>query len=151
MKRILLMDFLDSNKHVQSAGLFILRFTAFIVVFPHGAQLLLGLFGGYGFNQTMDYFTGTVKLPWIIGLFVIFIQFFGAMLLLLGWYTRLNAMAMLAIFAGMIFTNHIEHGFFMNWFGNNSGEGFEYHLLIIGIMLGLVFMGAGKYSLDNNP
>ena len=37
----------------------------------------------------------------------------------------------------------------MNWFGNMKGEGFEYHLLGIGILLSLAVSGGGKASLDS--
>jgi len=43
---------------------------------------------------------------------------------------------------------HVQNGFFMNWFGNQSGEGFEYHLLVVGMSLALVISGGGKWSLD---
>jgi putative oxidoreductase len=58
------------------------------------------------------------------------------------------AAASLILFLGMIFTVHLQFGFFMNWFGNMKGEGFEYHLLVIGILLPLIISGAGKASLD---
>ncbi len=125
-----------------------LRFSAAIVMFPHGAQLLLGWFGGFGFENTMNYFTQQAGLPWIVGFMVILIQFFGSLFILTGMATRLNAFAMLAIAIGMIFSGHVEHGFFMNWFGNQKGEGFEFHLLLIGICAGLIFTGGGKLSFD---
>jgi putative oxidoreductase len=49
---------------------------------------------------------------------------------------------------GAIITTNYKHGLFMNWFGNQAGEGFEYHLLVIGIGLTLLFSGSGKFSID---
>lgn len=125
----------------------ILRSTLAIVMWPHGAQLLLGWFGGYGFTGTMEYFIQT-GLPWVIGFLVILIQFFGSLFILAGLFTRLASFGMLVIGVGMIFSGHIEHGFFMNWFGNQQGEGFEFHLLLLGICAALILTGGGKLSID---
>ena len=69
----------------------ILRILLGLVIFPHGAQKLLGWFGGYGFTGTMNYFTETVGLPWIIGFLVIVIEFFGSIALIAGIGTRIIA------------------------------------------------------------
>ena len=129
------------------AGL-LLRLTIAIVIFPHGAQKLLGWFGGYGFTGTMNFFTTTVGLPSIIGFLVILLEFFGSILLVLGLGSRIIAMSMIALFIGIIFTSHIQNGFFMNWFGNQKGEGYEYFLLLIGLSAALLLNGSGKLSLD---
>jgi len=126
----------------------ILRIVFAIVLWPHGAQLLLGCFGGYGFSGTMQYFTTQAGLPSFIAFLVIFLQFFGSLFILLGLFTRLFAFASLILFIGMIVTVHQQFGFFMNWYGNMKGEGFEYHLLVIGLLLCLTIAGAGKASLD---
>jgi len=126
-----------------------LRLILGIVLFPHGAQKMLGWFGGYGFSGTMDFFTGTAGLPWIIGMLVIIIEFFGALLFIAGFGVRLAAFAVIADMAGIIFKSHIHNGFFMNWFGNQPGEGYEYHLLAIAIAFALLLNGGGKFSLDH--
>lgn len=127
---------------------FILRITLGLVIFPHGAQKLLGWFGGYGFTGTMNYFTETVGLPWIIAFLVIILESLGAIALLAGFATRLVAFGFILLALGIVFTAHLEHGFFMNWFGNQAGEGYEYFILWIGIALALVFSGGGVYSID---
>jgi putative oxidoreductase len=127
---------------------FILRLTAGIVMFPHGAQMMLGWFGGGGFDGTMHYLTGMQHLPWIAGFMVIMIQFFGSLLLVAGLATRAAALGMGIIFTGMIFSGHIEHGFFINWSGTQQGEGFEYHLLMLGICTSLIYAGGGRFSAD---
>jgi putative oxidoreductase len=126
----------------------ILRLTLGLIIFPHGAQKLLGWFGGFGFASTMNFFTATVHLPWIIGLAVILIESLGALLLLVGVGSRIIASLMVVLMIGIIFTSHIDSGFFMNWFGNQQGEGVEYFLLVIGIALAVAINGAGKYSVD---
>ena len=127
----------------------ILRIVLGIVLFPHGAQKLLGWFGGYGFNGTMGFLTGAAGLPWIIAFLVIAIEFFGALALIFGFATRIVAVGIIALFAGIVFTSHFENGFFMNWAGNLKGEGYEYHLLIIGMAIALLVSGAGKWSVDH--
>lgn len=132
----------------QNKAIAILRIILGIVLFPHGAQKLLGWFGGYGFNGTMGFLTGAAGLPWILAFLVIFIEFFGALALILGFATRIVAFGVTALFIGIVFTNHLQNGFFMNWAGNQPGEGFEYHLLVIGIAVALLVSGAGKWSVD---
>ncbi|HLO79549.1 MAG TPA: DoxX family protein [Chitinophagaceae bacterium] len=127
---------------------FILRLIIGVVMLPHGAQKLLGSFGGYGFRSTMSYFTDTMKLPSMIAMMIIFIEFFGSLAFILGVSSRLWALLFIIIMAGAIVTTNYKFGFFMNWFGSQKGEGFEYHLLVIGICMGLLFTGSGKYSLD---
>jgi putative oxidoreductase len=127
----------------------IIRVVLGLIMFPHGAQKMLGWFGGYGFNGTMGFLTGTVGLPWILAFLVIAIEFFGALALIFGFATRVVAVGIISLFAGIIFTSHSQNGFFMNWAGNQSGEGYEYHLLIIGMAIALLVSGAGKWSVDH--
>jgi len=126
----------------------IIRVMLGAVIFPHGAQKLLGWFGGYGFSGTMGFFTESLGLPWVIGFLVILIEFFGPLLLIAGLFTRFMAFSIFCQFIGIIFTSHIQYGFFMNWFGNQQGEGYEYHLLILGMAAALTISGAGKLALD---
>lgn len=127
----------------------ITRLTIGIVLFPHGAQKMLGAFGGYGFKGTMGFFTDTMNLPWIIGFMVINIEFFGALSLIAGFASRIWSALTIILFIGIIFSSHLEHGFFMNWFGNQQGEGYEFHLLIIGLAIATLINGSGKYSVDS--
>lgn len=128
----------------------ITRLTLGLILFPHGAQKMLGMFGGYGFTGTMGFFTDTMHLPWIVGLLVIIIEFMGALSLIAGFASRIWSALIIILFLGIIFTSHLDNGFFMNWFGNQKGEGYEYHLLIIGLSLATLFNGSGKYSVDGN-
>ena len=118
------------------------------VMFPHGVQKLFGWFGGFGFTNTMTYFTQTAGLPWIIAFLIIIGESLGSLGLIVGFFTRLSALGLIFIMVGAITTVHIPNGFFMNWFGKNAGEGFEYHLLVIGMSIPLLISGGGKYSVD---
>ena len=132
----------------ESWSAFILRITLGVVIFPHGAQKMLGWYGGFGFSGTMGYFTEQLGLPAVIAFLVIIGEFFGSLGLLIGFLTRFTAISISMIMLGAISMVHLEQGFFMNWFGHQSGEGYEYHLLVIGMCLALTLAGAGKWSVD---
>ncbi|MCF6132785.1 DoxX family protein [Flavobacterium wongokense] len=125
----------------------LLRIMLALALFPHGAQKMMGWYGGYGFEGTMGYFTETMKIPYIIALLVIIIEFIGPILLMLGVFTRTTSALIFALFMGIIFTSHATNGFFMNWFGTQTGEGYEYHLLILTISLAITIMGPGNLKL----
>lgn len=126
----------------------ILRVILGLVIFPHGAQKLLGWFGGYGFTGTMNFFTDTIGLPWIVGFLVIILEFFGSLALIAGIGTRIVAFSYIGLALGIMFSSHVQHGFFINWSGVQAGEGFEYFILWIGITIPLLFHGGGKYAAD---
>ncbi len=126
----------------------VLRVMLGIVMFPHGAQKVLGWFGGYGLEGTLGFLTQQVGLPMIIALLVITGEFLGPLGLIAGFLTRFSAAGIGIIMIGAVFTAHLGNGFFMNWSGKQAGEGFEYHLLAIGIAIALMITGGGKYSLD---
>ena len=126
----------------------ITRLTLGLILFPHGAQKMLGIFGGYGFSGTMGFFADILHLPSIIGFLVIIIEFVGSLSLIAGFASRIWSALTIILFIGIIFNSHIENGFFMNWFGNQKGEGYEFHLLIIGLSLATLVNGSGKYSVD---
>jgi putative oxidoreductase len=131
----------------RDISLLILRVTAAVVMFPHGAQLLLGWFGGPGFSGAIQMF-GHMHVPALFAFLAICTEFFTPLLLILGVLTRLAALGYAFTMIVAALTVHIANGFFMNWFGQQKGEGVEYHLLAIGITLALVVSGAGRWSLD---
>lgn len=132
----------------DDVGPAILRWTLAVVMFPHGAQKALGWFGGYGFAGTMGYLTESIGLPWILALLVIGAELLGPLGLALGLLSRPAAFGIAAVMVGAVVTTHLPHGFFMNWGGAQAGEGFEYHLLVLGIALVLMVRGGGSFSLD---
>jgi putative oxidoreductase len=125
-----------------------LRIILGLVILPHGAQKLLGWFGGYGFSGTMHHFTENMGIPFIFALLAILAESFGALGLVVGLGTRIAALGVGATIGVAALMVHVQHGFFMNWFGGQAGEGFEYHLLVVGMALALVVSGGGKWSLD---
>jgi len=126
----------------------VLRLALAVVIFPHGAQKVLGWFGGHGFSATLEAFTGKMGLPFLIALLVIAGEFFGSLALAAGLFTRLAAAGITAIMLGAVATAHWHNGFFMNWSGQQAGEGFEFHILAMGMGLALILTGGGLGSLD---
>ena len=127
---------------------FILRIILAIVIFPHGAQKAFGWFGGHGFKGTMKHFTDS-GIPTIFALLAIVAEFLGPIGLAVGLLTRIAAFGIACVMFVAIATVHWPNGFFMNWEGNQKGEGFEYHLLALAIAITLIIVGAGAWSLDS--
>ena len=128
------------------AGL-LLRLTLAVVMFPHGAQKALGWFGGRGLEQTLVSFTRS-GIPMGLALLVIGTEFLGPLGLAMGLLTRVVALGLICEMLVAIVRVHWRHGFFMNWTGTQPGEGFEYHVLVIGMALTVLIVGAGVWSLD---
>ena len=132
----------------NDVGLTVLRLIAGIVFFAHGAQKMLGWFGGYGFHGTMGFFTQEMHLPAVLAFLAICAEFFGGLGLIVGFLTRIAAFGVLSNMVVAVLLIHHKFGLFMNWGGDQKGEGFEYHLLAIAVMLAIIIKGAGAYSLD---
>jgi putative oxidoreductase len=132
----------------DSLSTLLLRLTLGVVFFPHGAQKVLGWFGGYGFAGTMGFFTGTLHIPAFFAFLAIAAEFAGAIGLILGLFTRVAAFGIAVNMVVAVAMAHKAFGFFMNWTGQQKGEGYEYHLLVIGIALALMLRGGGKASVD---
>jgi putative oxidoreductase len=126
----------------------ILRLVLGVVFFAHGAQKMLGWFGGFGFSGTMGFFTGTMHIPAPLAFLAIAAEFFGGLGLIPGFLTRVAAFGIAANMVVAIATVHNVFGFFMNWNGTQKGEGIEYHLLVLAITGFLMIRGAGAFSID---
>ena len=126
----------------------LLRVLLGAVFFPHGAQKVLGWFAGYGFTGTMGFFTGTLHIPALFAFLAIAAEFAGSIGLILGLFTRVAAFGIAATMAVAVAMAHAQNGFFMNWSGKQTGEGIEYHILVIAIALALIIKGGGKWALD---
>ena len=127
----------------------IARLALGLVMFPHGAQKALGWFGGYGFSGTMGFFTGQLHIPALFAFLAIAAEFAGSIGLITGFLSRVAAMGIAVEMMVAIIMVHGVNGFFMNWSGNQKGEGFEYHLLTLGLALVVIVAGAGKWSMDS--
>jgi len=132
----------------DDASTLVLRVMLGAVFFPHGAQKALGWFGGHGLEGTLGFFTQKMGMPFPVAALVIAAEFLGALGLITGFLTRLSAFGIFCVMTGSIYMVHWRNGFFMNWLGNQSGEGFEYHLLAIAIAVALMIKGGGALSLD---
>jgi putative oxidoreductase len=124
-----------------------LRLALGLMILPHGLQKTLGWFGGYGFQGTMGYLTNTFGAPWILALLAILAESVGGLMLIAGLGTRLAAFGVGAVML-VAATQHWPHGFFMNWFGQQKGEGVEFFILALGIVAALLVSGGGKASAD---
>lgn len=131
----------------KSGAQLFLRLALAVVIFPHGAQKVFGWYGGLGFEKTLEAFTN-MGFPIWTTVALMATEFLGSILLAVGYLTRLWALSMGTAITICMFLNHVEHGFFMNWFGQQKGEGFEYHILVIGIALALLIGGGGALSVD---
>jgi putative oxidoreductase len=126
----------------------ILRVLLGIVIFPHGAQKLLGWFGGGGFTASMRWFESTFHIPTIFALLAILAESVGAVALIAGFFTRIAALAISVNMFVAVALVHGKVGFFMNWGGTAKGEGFEYHILALAIGIALMIIGGGRWSVD---
>jgi len=132
----------------DDAGALIARATLGAVMFPHGAQKVFGWFGGYGWTGTMEFFTGTLGIPAPLAVLAIAAEFLGSPGLLAGLLSRVAAFGIASTMLVASAMVHAGNGFFMNWSGAQAGEGYEYHLLAIGLALVVMVRGGGAGSLD---
>ena len=132
----------------NDAATTVLRLTLGVIFFAHGAQKMLGWFGGYGFSGTMGAFTGAMHIPAAFAFLAIAAEFFGGLGLILGFLTRIAAFGIFCNMVVAIATVHRQFGFFMNWSGAQKGEGYEFHLIVLAAMAFLMIRGAGAVSID---
>ena len=131
----------------NSVATFFVRVALGAVFFPHGAQKVLGWFGGHGLAGTFSFFTGTLGIPAVFAILAIAAEFLGSIALLFGALTRIAAFGIAAVMA-VAMPMHWQYGFFMNWFGNQKGEGIEFHILALAMAVFLVIRGGGALSVD---
>jgi putative oxidoreductase len=129
-------------------ALTIARVTLGFLFFVHGGQLMLGWFGGHGLAGSMQFFTQQLGVPAFFAFLAISGQFCGGLMLIAGLAGRAAALVIICIMAVAVAKVHWQFGLFMNWFGTQKGEGFEYHLLATALGLVVVLRGSGALSLD---
>jgi putative oxidoreductase len=132
----------------NDAGTALLRLVLGVIFFAHGAQKMLGWFGGYGFTGTMGFFTNVMHIPALFAFLAIAAEFFGGLGLIFGFLTRIAALGIFTNMAVAVALVHHQFGFFMNWTGAKKGEGYEYHLLVLALTVFLMIRGAGAASID---
>ena len=125
-----------------------MRLALGVTFFAHGAQKMLGWFGGYGFAGTMGFFTQQMHIPAVFAFLAICAEFFGGLGLIVGLLSRVAAFGIICNMLVAISTVHVHNGFFMNWTGQQKGEGFEYHVLALALLLIVLVKGAGALSVD---
>jgi len=125
----------------------ILRLLVGAVFFAHGAQKMLGWFGGYGLSGTMGFFA-TMGIPAPFAFLAIAAEFFGGLGLIVGFLARIAAFGIICNMAVAVMMVHRQNGLFMNWSGNQKGEGFEFHILAIALLLLILIKGSGALSVD---
>ncbi len=126
----------------------IARVALAVTILPHGAQKTLGWFGGYGFDATMQWFTQTMHIPWILAFAAVLAESLGALALLAGMGSRFAAAGIGSVYLVAATTSHLQHGFFMNWSGQQNGEGIEYFLLGLALAVIVLWRGGGVASVD---
>jgi putative oxidoreductase len=126
----------------------VMRLALGVVFLAHGAQKVLGWWGGHGAAATIQGFA-KMGLPTAVTVLVMAAEFGGGLLLILGFLTRLAALGIGCVMAGALILVHAKVGFFMNWAGTQKGEGFEYHILALGLAVALLIKGGGALSVDH--
>jgi putative oxidoreductase len=129
-------------------SLLLLRLLLGVVMFPHGAQKVLGWWGGSGLNATIQGFTTHMGIPLVFAWLAVAAEFLGSLGLIVGFLTRVAAFGIAVNMVVAAVMVHLKNGFFMNWMGKQAGEGYEYHLLALAAGLVLMIEGGGKASLD---
>ena len=126
----------------------LVRLTLGIVFFFHGMQKLFGWFGGFGFNGTLHFFTDQMHVPVVFAVLAILAEGLGSLGLLLGFLSRVAAFGIACNMVVAVYMVHRFNGIFMNWAGNQKGEGFEFHILALGLCLFVMIYGGGAWSVD---
>src|SRR5437879_6239067 len=126
-------------------GIFLVRLTLGVIFFAHGAQKVFGWFGGHPLAESAAGLGHMVPLP--LAYVAIFAEFLGGLGLIFGVLARLSALGIAINMVVAIALVHAKNGLFMNWFGNQKGEGFEYHLLAIAMALLVLPAGPGRIAL----
>ncbi|WNO62267.1 DoxX family protein [Rheinheimera sp. MMS21-TC3] len=132
------------TKTEQSVAALPLRLVAGILFVAHGAQKLFAWFGGYGLEGTGQWMESIGLAPgFLMALMAGSAEFFGGLLLIIGFLTRPTSFVLAITMIVAIFTVHINNGLFM------SNNGYEFGLSLLAITVALLVQGGGKFSVDN--
>jgi len=132
-------------------GLTVLRLAVGVVFAAHGAQKLLGLWGGPGLSGTAAMVSSLgLPYPYPLAMLLTLTEFCGGILLVLGWLTPWISLALIIDMAVAMWKVHYANGFFMNWANTpGRGHGIEYNLVLIAALAALMLSGAGALSIDD--
>jgi putative oxidoreductase len=108
----------------NDAATTVLRLVLGVVFFAHGAQKMLGWFGGYGFTGTMGFLTRMMHIPAVFAFLAIAAEFCGGLGLIFGLFTRVAAFGIFCNMLVAVAMVHHQFGFFMNWAGDAKGRRF---------------------------
>ena len=133
-----LIKIISTDENIASI---FLRISIAVMLFPHGVQKITA------FSDMIDILGNGYGLPGFIAVLVILIEFLAPLIIIIGAGTRLGALLIAIIMLGAI-PYHIQNGFFINWFGNQAGEGYQFHILAVGAALALAVLGGGRFSVD---
>lgn len=143
----ILIKLLQTDKDYTST---FIRLVAGIIIFPYGMQKLFGWFndfgGGVGIAESLKSFKKK-KIHLAIAWLVIIGQSIGSILLIFGCMGRLAAFGNFIIFVGALI-NHLPDGWTLNWLGKKKGEGIEYFILLLSLLLIIIIKGSGALSFD---
>jgi putative oxidoreductase len=132
-------------------GITVLRVTLGVVFLIHG------YLGGFVFTPAgLAAFSASkgIPLPVVTAWFVILGHFLGGASLVLGFLTRLGALAHVVIMGGAVFFVHLGQGFFMTCIivdaqaGKAVSGGYEYVLVLLMASVALLLLGSGPLALD---
>lgn len=124
-----------------SVVILLLRIMLGVVFFAHGAQKVLGWFGGKGLTATVGMFQ-SMQIPAALAYIEAFAEFLGGIFILLGLLTRISSAGIAIAMAVAVLRVHLPNGFF-------NPAGYEYPLTLLVIAVVIFLYGGGKYSLDN--
>jgi putative oxidoreductase len=128
----------------------LLRLALGVVFFAHGAQKVLGWFGGFGFQASLGFFTQQMHIPAVLAVLAMAAELLGGIGLLIGFLGRVAAFGIACNMAVAVALVHRHFGLFANWLGNQKGEGYEFHIFVIAICLAIMIKGSGALSIDRS-
>jgi putative oxidoreductase len=120
----------------MNAALLFIRIASAAVFLYHGSGILFGAFDGPGPARFASFLHAPIVIAYLVGIG----QFFGAIGILLGIFTRIAATGIAIIMVGAIYLVHLPHGF------DVSHGGLEFAFTMLLISLALAFTGPGLYS-----
>jgi putative oxidoreductase len=126
----------------------IVRIVLGVVFFAHGAQMMLGWFGGAGLQSTVRVFHEQLRISAPLALLAVAAEFLGGLGLIVGLLSRVAALGIAVVMCVALLAVHRKFGFFMNWYGEKQGHGIEYHILVLALATVVIFKGGGALSLD---